>query len=162
MATDLISPLLEDVLFLAKASLYPVPSRVVVVPGLDAVWDECCEGQLWVRLVSYNPVQPTTVRSGDPACNVQMWDAGIAVGILRCVSVVDDQGRAPSPAQMLEDARMIHRDMADLQEVLQCSIHTVDNVLKARMGSWNSLGPEGGCAGGEWAMTLTLPNCACP
>lgn len=149
----MILSVLEGVLACAYAELTPAPAWQAVVPGLEAVLDECCSGQVWVRLVQ---MQPRSNRD----C-ITAWDATVEVGVARCVAVVDDQGNSPTSAEVQADAAQLLADMEALQRALECCAKTVPNVHRAIIGTWNPLAVDGGCAGGTWNATVTVPDCAC-
>ena len=156
MALDQTSPVLTDFLALTKAALIPAPSRAFVSAG-SVAWDECCDGQTWVRVTSLVPDPPT-----DQRCSVDWWDAGIEVGVLRCASVVDDRGNAPSASRLTAEAQSTARDMWNLAEAIRCYFADVPTVVHVDLGTWTPLGAEGGCVGGTWTATVRLAACACP
>jgi len=152
---DLIGPILHDIVEQSRLALSPVPSRVnYVAPGNDVAWDACCDGQLSGRIVSINPHVGTQARSSSP-CGVLYWDVLLAVGILRCVDVVDDQGTAPSTLELDRDGQQMLWDAQALQQVILCH----DKVKQ--INAWVPQGPQGGCAGGEWTFLVTVGVCPC-
>lgn len=132
-----------EILEQCLVELSPMPNRVVVVPGAQAVWDSCCDGMLYCALVSLQPKRQAAKCTG--------WTAVLKVGVIRCCATVDDYGNAPSVRQINHDAELMMNDMTTLQRVLGASscVDTLDG--------WEPLGPEGGCAGGEWTVTRHLP-----
>lgn len=125
------------------------PGRTIVAPGASVAWDDCCAGQLWVRVISVAPLYSGTTNS--VKCPTG-YDLTLGVGIIRCVETVDDRGRAPSASRISADGNRGLRDMRELADVLQDYQHR--DALSTRLGSWTPAGPDGGCAGGEWTMTL--------
>jgi len=126
------------------------PGRLILVaPGTQVAWDDCCKGQLWARLVRLEaaPVKPGT------SCGPDFFIATLELGIVRCVSTVDDRGRVPSAARISEDGMSGLVDMGVLLEAIQCSPRT------RTVGKWTPAGPNGGCAGGSWEFTVRLDNC---
>src|SRR5699024_12679436 len=71
---------------------------------------ELCDGQLWVRVISATPVY-----QGNSNCAVGM-DVTYAVGIVRCVTALDDRGRAPKDTKVTKDGMRTIEDM--------CTLHT--------------------------------------
>jgi hypothetical protein len=153
MADDLIHPVLLGMLGCAATALHPPPGRALVSPG-PVAWDDCCDGQVWVRLVSLAPIPAAT-----QPCGVTMWQANIAVGVLRCASVLDDQGVAPPAARITAEAGMVSQDATNLAHAIQCCMCPL--AERINISNWVSLGPEGGCVGGEWMLTALIPNCRC-
>lgn len=143
-----LTPLCEALLGDSRDALGDAPpSRVLLMPGSEVVWDNCGNrGQLWVRVVSVVPHYPSGLRTNAMGvkCGPAAWDATIAVGVLRCVSTVDDRGRPPKAltmtkemTQILDDASKISGVLVEAEEITEITV-------------WNPLGPEGGLAGGEW------------
>lgn len=158
-APDLIEPLLASMLDCASASLDPSPSRVVMAPGGVVAWDDCCDGQVWTRLVSLSPVYPASGQG--QKCGPLLWLATIGIGVLRCAAVLDDQGVAPLPMKLNADTFQMTQDAADLSRSIQCDMASLPGQQRLSMGNWMPLGPEGGCVGGEWTVTLLVNNCGC-
>ncbi|HLR43880.1 MAG TPA: hypothetical protein VK065_01685 [Brevibacterium sp.] len=125
------------------------PGRTIVAPGASVAWDDCCKGQLWVRVITAVPGYQG--RASGVACPTH-YDLTLGVGIVRCVSTVDDRGRPPSAAQITTDGNSGLRDMREIADILQ-SYRPVD-ALTARLGNWTPSGPDGGCAGGEWSYQM--------
>jgi len=141
-------PLLDAILAASREALDDSPpSRVLLMPGAEVVWDNCGNrGQLWVRVVSITPHYPSGNNSSALGlnCGVAAWDATIAVGVLRCVATVDDRGRPPKASTMTKETNQILDDASAVGGVLM----TTEKVTEINV--WNPLGPEGGLAGGEW------------
>lgn len=139
----------------------PTPGRVVkVAPGEIVAWDDCCDGQLWVRLVNLTPSDGATParRPGMDVCATPWFIGTFELGLVRCAAVVDDRGIAPSALQVTTDGVQSVNDMAQLMAALKCS----DIDVRSLTG-WTPQGPEGGCHGGFWTFTLRLSNClTCP
>lgn len=147
--------LLAAILECAVDTLTDVPQRAFVAPGQEVAWD--CD-QVWVRVVSVEPRYPTSSDSryatSATNCGPNAWDVTIGVGTIRCVAVMDDQGRPPSSGAVTENGHEMTRDMLELMVAIQCCALPVP----LRIGSWVPQGPEGGYAGGEWTVSLTLLN----
>lgn len=143
-----------EVLRVVRNALDPLPAKAFLNPGGPVPWDECCDGQAWVRIVSMTPLRQRGVGPTSAACIVG-WQVVLAAGVLRCIEVIDDAGRAPTDVEMTRDAAQMISDAASLLQALACS------DLPLALGAWAPLGAEGGCAGGEVQMTATLTTCAC-
>lgn len=127
------------------------PGRSVVVAGNNVAWDDCCDGQLSVRVVTVTPIYKGSPMNGCPVGTEMV----LGVGIVRCISTLDDRGMPPTEAEMMEDGSVMLRDMRELGNALQCV--TVPGALASWMGEWTPLGAMGGCAGGEWEFRVRLP-----
>ena len=147
---------MQSVLDCASEHLTTAVSLESLVPGGEVAWDACdCEGQLWVRLINIVP-------TGQEAnCPPTMWNLVLGVGVVRCVSSLDDQARPPTAAKMTSEAKVMTQDAADIYEALVCC--SIDNAQRGpTIGQWSPVGALGGCAGGEWQTTIRIGTCACP
>jgi hypothetical protein len=92
--TDLIGPLLEAALDCADLAIEPRAGRAALYPGAEVAWDDCCDGQVYARLISMTPSgSPATGARVVSPCGVLIWAVTIGVGVIRCAAVVDDQDR---------------------------------------------------------------------
>lgn len=132
------------------------PGRILLNPGAESVWDDCCAGQLWVRAGIVTP----TVNGSRGNCGVTAIKVPLYLGILRCAAVVDAEGNAPPVEDMTADTV---REMADMELLLK-AINCCLTKTGMTVVNWNPLGVEGGCAGGEWQLELSfaVPGCDCP
>lgn len=164
--THLLGPIMEAVLAQSEAALTPpgtqecpvehdVPERVHLQPGAQVAWDGGC-GQLWVRLL---PIRPNIVRGvRPPKCGPHEWSVSLAVGVLRCVQALGDDGTLPAVEQMNGEALQMVDDMETLQHALQ-NLMLPWQAKEVTLDQWTPLGPQGGLAGGEWTLSFKVPNC---
>lgn len=160
--TDLFAPAMDAVLQCAQQALTdcnrPPVGLAFVAPGIDIADDDCCNGQLWVRLINAAPY-------GDAAqiqaCGPSTLAVTLGVGIKRCVKGMDDQGIPPTSTEMTADGHAMTADMSALLQSLMCCAKTATKASFSRIGSWTPRGPLGQCAGGEWQITLGLGTCGC-
>lgn len=152
MATDLLTPVLTELLAECEAALDPKPARVLITPGVAAAYDDCCGGQLWVRLVSVAPVYPSNAVKG---CGPLYRNVRIEVGVIRCAATLDSAGRPPTPAAVTADALQEALDLAAIEQVLECSDYGFTGLV------WSPLGVEGGCQGGSWEGVIKVRACGC-
>lgn len=175
LPTDVLGPAMIDLLDCAISQFEGVPDdspnalpgRTFIQPGLDVAWDDCCEGggQLWVRVISTFPTGqpfPSTLPASRSKCDWPLMAVNVGVGIIRCSPGPDNQGRAPSGQALSENALVLLQDRAYLEAAVRCCWPTVTNVQALTNATWAPLGPNGGCAGGEWTATLALATCRCP
>lgn len=136
-------------------ALDPKPSRVVsLVPGTSVVWDECCDGQLTVRLVNMAPkIKAGPVQS--LPCSIEYWIATFEVMILRCAATVDNRGISPSPQRLAQDGTQGLRDMNKVTAGLFA------NSKVKSIGNWQPQGPQGGCFGGSITFTMWFSGPKC-
>lgn len=152
---SIVGAALLGVLDCAYQGLTTKPATALLAPGTEAVLDECCDGMLWVRLVSLAPVY-------DRNRCMTYQTADVEVGLVRCVSTIDDAGNAPSPEQQTWETLQMVKDMQELRNSLLCCVPEVKRVLGSSLNQWAPQGPEGGCAGGTWSLTLRFAACGCP
>lgn len=157
MAVDQIGPVMSEYIDAAVKALPVKPGRVIKYqPGEEVAWDSCCDGgQLHARVVTIQP-GPTVAKANGLPCGIPHWDVTIGMGLLRCVAVVNDKGKAPSAAVITSEGEQMLNDLAVLQEVITCLGKTRQVV------AWTPQGPQGGCAGGEWTFIVRLQACGCP
>jgi hypothetical protein len=154
-----------------RLGFYDVPvCRSFWHPGADAPWDACgtteggAEGQAWVAVQRvYAADSFPTENAAGQRCVPYGYAADLRVGILRCAATVDGNGRAPSPEQVTVDAVKVSRDRQIALEAITCCFVTEDDdpgIFLLR--GWTPLGPQGGCVGGAWDLTVAVPPCPCP
>lgn len=141
-----LTPALDDLLAAVVTALPASVGRAVVAPGGEVAWDDCCDGQAWVRVISVAPTYQAR-------CGIVKWTISLGIGVLRCAAVLDDDGVAPSPRQITADGHEMIADMDAIAHLIQCAD---DLPLDPTLGNWTPLGPNGGCHGGEWSATAML------
>lgn len=141
----------------AVESLDPPVGRAFVAPGLEVAWDDCCDGQVWVRLLQLAPVVSQQLRkaNGRHQCAVDIWEVTAAIGVVRCVHSMKDDGTPPTPEEITADGLQMAEDMQNLMSAIQCCVEPTTFVR------WNSTGPAGGCSGGEWQFVVRIAGCGC-
>jgi hypothetical protein len=148
---DVIKAALQAVLDAAEARLdecsEPV-GQTGILPGASIAWDNCCDGQLWVRVIDITPIA-TTNAAGVPCVTYLKIQA--ALGLVRCWAIVDDDGVPPSAAEMEADATSMLVDADALMAALQDVGATVSRGVP--------LGPQGNCGGWEWTFTFLKTPC---
>lgn len=140
--------LLEWALATAVAGLSAPPRRTVIAPGESEAWD--ATDMMFVRLVLNEPAYRSGARVPD------YYVVTLAVGVLRCVSTLDDSGRAPTATDVTAEGLATGRDMAELANAFVCA--EAPGAALVTLGAWSPLGPEGGAAGGEWEIVLRVPS----
>lgn len=130
-----------------------------VVPGQAAVAQfagDCAYacGMAWVRLAGLYRAKsvgvPDTTR-GNCGSGIGM---DIEMGILRCMSVGDEQGNLPSKAEMEEATQLQIADALVMWEAVLCcdAIETKDAIV----GGYLPVGPDGGIVGGTMTIALAV------
>jgi hypothetical protein len=159
---DTLGPALDSLLAHVEAALKECGRPVGLAnlaPGNNVVWDNCCaasdgEGQMWVRVVSSVP-QP----AGAQPCDIDDTRVSLAVGAVRCMSGVDQEG-TPSAAEMRADTLGMTQDASILLNAIRdwpMTPHVLPKSLQ--LGSGLPLGPSGLCGGWEWNLSFRLRLC---
>lgn len=160
--TDLFGPLLTTIRDYAAAYCVPGPRARSIIAVGEVAFDDCCNGQVWARLISAQP-SDTNQRgfAQQSGCGVLMWDATIGVGAIRCAPTIDDQSNPPSEAALCASTNEVTGDMAALLTAIQCDVAMALGPRRVRIVRWDSITPEGGCVGGEWIISVLVDNCGC-
>lgn len=170
MAADL-KPILNGILSAAASAFQEAgtpPGRVELSPGLLPAWDDCCEGQLYLRVVEVFP-------SGSPfpqfdqeqrgvggSCSIKLLAVHLALGMIRCAATVDNDGNPPTAAEVTMDGNEMVDDMQVLLDVIACDLGSVSRIMKVKLDRWTPQGVQGGCHGGEWGFFIAVDPCLCP
>jgi hypothetical protein len=171
---DDLTPIMTGILSAAASTLNDEnrsPGRVELTPGAVPAWDDCCSGQLYARIINVFPTAgkespfptPDTRQRGpaDATCKIHAFGIHFGLGILRCAHTVNDQGAAPSAAQVTDNAVLMYADSRSLLAVLLCDVPSVKGVHQIKLGQWGPLGVDGGCMGGEWTAFVMINSCGC-
>ena len=148
-----LSNAVQGLLAAVYGGLSVKPAASIVAPGSEVAWDECCDGQLWIRVSGQEPALSSRAGAADPNCRLLGWYVTLGVGIIRCVASLDSRGSPPTPTAITEDGLTSIRDSVEIRTALVCA----DTSLRLTVLQWSPLGPAGGCAGGEWLVSIYLP-----
>lgn len=167
------TPVLTSILSAAASRLNEEErptGRTTLSPGAQVAWDDCCAGQLYLRVIE---IYPSAGRGGSGAfpqmdsvqkgvgCGITLLAAHLALGVIRCAATLDDDGNAPTDAQMSADALGSMADLSTLLDVLGCDLSGLPGVMASKVGRWLPQGVQGGCVGGEWDFYVALDPCLC-
>lgn len=171
---DDLTPVMTGILSAAASTLNDEnrsPGRVELTPGAVPAWDDCCAGQLYARVIEVFPtagkespfpqIDSRQRGTADAVCKIHAYALHFGLGVLRCAATVNDQGVAPSSAQVTNDAVLMYADSRSLLAVLMCDVASVRGVHQIKLGRWTPLGVEGGCMGGEWDAFVMISACGC-
>lgn len=165
--------ILESILSAAASALNTAgraPGRVELTPGTLPAWDDCCEGQLYLRTVEIYPTAAggaafpaidSKQQGVGSACAVNLLAVRLGLGVIRCAATVDDAGVAPTPAAVSADASLMLSDMDTLLNVLVCTVPGLWGVQRLKIDRWQPQGVQGGCHGGEWGFYIAVDPCLC-
>lgn len=169
---DTLAPIVEDLLACLVVRLDELDAPVCRAfwhPGSTAPWDACgtedggAEGQAWVAVPRVYPSDNFPTETIDAhRCFPRGFAAEVVVGVLRCAATVDSSGRAPTAEQVTMDALKVSRDRAIALDAIVCCLIGEDaDPGEYRLGAWEPLGPNGGCVGGQWTVTVAVDACRC-
>lgn len=139
-----------------------------VMFGADVAWDDCsCDGRrggmAWVRIANVYPTatfpSPYTGQPGPCGGAYDGWAVTLELGILRCAPTIDERGRLPRCDQNWSAARRAAADAHLMRRAVMCCSWAGDR--RYIVGSWEPLGPEGGCHGGVMTVTVNSRACVC-
>lgn len=141
--------------------------RSVISPGNSSAWDDCCEGQLSVRLVQMYPTAggqaAFPAQDTRPKCSPNLLSVRVEVEVIRCAAVLDNQGKPPLPAAVTNDGLATSHDASIIFTALMCCLmNGVTGVQTWVIDRWDPRGTQGGCTGGAWQVLLGLGHCGCP
>lgn len=157
---DTLGPLLislRDAAYDRLVECERAPALVTLAPGNNVAWDNCCEngGELWVRVLSILP-QP----AGSQPCDVTDLQARIAVGVIRCMHGLQEEG-PPTAAEMTGDTLAMTADASALFHAIQDWEPTAILHRKTlRIEQGTPLGPNGFCGGWEWTLSFRYSYCS--
>ena len=130
-----------------------------ILPGAEVAWDYTgtCDdegncGMAWVRLIAAYPSSVIGQPSEQPGNCSSLIGMDVEIGILRCVSMPEDDGTPPPAVDLQADAALQIADAMALRKAATCCAPEKDFVL----GAYVPIGPAGGLAGGMWTMSLQV------
>ena len=130
-----------------------------IVPGeaVPAEYAGDCNtrcGIAWVRMISAYPSNAVGVLITEPGNCAFGLGMDVEIGILRCISVGSADGDGPTPQELQDAAQLQIADALLMQRALFCcdGVPNKDVVL----GTYQSLGPEGGLVGGAYTMSMAV------
>jgi hypothetical protein len=149
----------------AQLSSRPNAPQICCLRGGDAVvqdagilLDECCAGQAYVRIVGIAPtgrdIAPFPSPSTDfpiTGCGVPAWNLVLELGVFRCAP--SGSGKLPPTCAAWTEA-----DMVAMRDAICCFTEPLDPMSLA-YGEWTPRGPDGGCLGSTWQVTVEVANC---
>ncbi len=135
------------------------PCRAFVTAGAP-VWDleACCsDGQLAVYVKDIYPFSNFPNRGGQAEICSPTLAATVSVQLLRCwPATLEEDGRAPTAAQIQAASNDIYRDLFLLTWGLVCCMKIIARKRKYVLNGGRILGPQGGCVGAEVDFVIEL------
>jgi hypothetical protein len=141
------------------------PGRSCVVPGVEAAWDDCCDGQLAVIMpnVYASETFPGAPGGGSSGCGATYLVQNYAIELVRCTATVDEQGNPPTCDQLDVDAQRLSEDAHAVRRAIFAVLDANDGntFLDYRVLDQPSLGPTGGCAGSRLSISIGFNGEGC-
>lgn len=131
----------------------------VGIPGFSR--DSCCRGQAYVRIVGFYMTGGDTTPFPSPStdaplspCGIPAWGLQLEMGIFRCVRTdrsltCTEWGVAM--AQQMTDAKAMRAAL--------CCFEALHDPSTVAVGTWSPAGPDGGCIGSTWPVSVEVLNC---
>lgn len=132
------------------------------VPGQLVAMDCGCDtdgcGMGYVRLDAMFPSRTFPTPDLAAANCAAPLAARFMVGCFRCVPVMDEAGHAPSETEQAAATGVLYADMAAIYTAIRCCVGDVLHLgwSDVAVGTWQPIGPTGGCAGGQWPVTVRV------
>lgn len=118
----------------------------------DENGDASC-GVAYVRVVGAFPTSSFPEPMVNAGCNTLMA-YNIAVGVLRCWPVGEEDGGPVDPDELRALSLDLLTDMNIIRKAIQCCFLRAFPNVSHVMGTYQPLSVEGGVAGGEWPITV--------
>ncbi|WP_395160404.1 hypothetical protein [Ilumatobacter sp.] len=151
---DVAEVLMNRVLEAVEASTASEPIIDHHLFAGDLVWDECCGvlAATWTRIFSTQTFpQPVTNLT---ICDNTLLAVDVAVILLRCSPVMDDNGNPPTTAEIQASAASIGEEAALIYNTLTGGLPEGWE----RAGVEQTIQNEGGCVAIVTRLTIGLPQ----
>lgn len=109
-------------------------------------------GAAYVRIMGAYPTENFPEPIAYPRVNSAMAYQ-VAVGVLRCVAVGEDDG-SMNPDDVEKDTLLMLSDMKAIRSAIACCLQTAFPEVDHVLGIFTPIPQEGDVAGGEWPVTL--------
>lgn len=145
-----------------EASVGGPVCQCMLTAGTSTAYDNCCQGQAWIRVVSVYPSKSFPTPDGSRfRCDHQMMAAELEIGVVRCAPTMDDDGNPPSVQAIEESFRVVHSDRVRVMRALSCCFRPEQGCEVINIGQWTPVAEQGGCVGGMTDVTISFNDCDC-
>lgn len=162
-----LGPILQDLLNALDDALVEcdaAPCRVFLDVSTDPPWEICCQcadgsvGQAYVAVSTIRHLNQT--EAGTMRCQ-GIFEADVRIGVLRCSVTGDDRGNPPDQDAVSLQSLGVLRDRLAINQTIRCVFGATHDSDDWTQGDWRSLGPRGGCVGGEVDLTIRFADPKC-
>lgn len=127
-----------------------------LMPGNQTIHEWCGEdcggGQLTVRLITEFPTSSFPDQNGEAWTSQMTLAYTLEVEIMRCMPIPED-GQPLSMEHQLSAARAQLADMAAMRRAICACFQSREKAFA--LGQYTPVGPQGGCVGGNWTVTVS-------
>jgi hypothetical protein len=137
-----------------------------LVPG-EIAWDECDCGQLAGTINDIFPAGNFPAAANDTPqtkCGPPLIVVSATLSLVRCVPTVNNNGKPPECAKLLESAVTLEIDRFTARRALRCCLNGMYSRLEIAnfsIGGASAVGPEGMCAGFIMPFFIGFTNDGC-
>lgn len=137
-----------------------------LVPG-DIAWDQCDCGMFAQTITAPYPSNTFPTPASDQPqteCGPLLIVYPVTAELVRCAPTVDDEGTAPTCAELETAARTLECDRQALRLGVTCALtdlRDTDRIIEFTVGEAASTGPQGGCVGVSLTYRIGVPNVCC-
>lgn len=131
----------------------------VGIPGYSR--DECCEGQAYVRIVGFymtggdsTPFPSPSTDAPISPCGIPAWGLQMEMGVFRCIRT----DRSPTCTEWTLATQRQMSDAKAMRAAL-CCFEALHDPQTVAVGTWGPAGPDGGCIGSTWPVSVEVLNC---
>lgn len=122
-----------------------------IAADYGAPCDNAC-GMAWVRMINAYPSKVLGAQNTDEGNCDLMLGIDFEVGVLRCITVGDDAGNPPTPAQWLAASQLQMSDLMAMRSALVCCGFGRDMIV----GIYTPIGPQGAMVGGSFQAAIQV------
>jgi hypothetical protein len=154
--------LLEQLTSEIRAEDWKDPCIITVMPGSAVAFDycnQCDQGMAWTRVAEVVPVVSAQQTTPGVSC-ASAWEATVELGMIRgaklpAESPLGDDWVLPDAVEQWMMADQQFEEMGVMYRAV-CNVEFEKATGPATATSYSPVGPEGGCIGGVWLVTVGL------
>ena len=151
---------------LAEETTWPTDAICCLRAGDSAIqdvgqyFDECCQGMAYVRPAGFymtgtveSPFPSPSTDAAISSCGVPAWGLQLEIGVFRCI-------RTDRPLTCAEWTEAVVRQLADAKAMRAavCCLEQLYDPQSVALGLWTPVGPQGGCLGSIWPISVQVDN----
>lgn len=142
--------------------------QCLLLPTQTIPWDNCdCDGQFAQAITSVYGADrfpiPAEAKDWQP-CGPPWSVVRVILQVVRCVPTMDEQGHPPTCAASQAAAVTLENDRTAVRQALACcltDLKTANTISGWALGTSDTVGELGGCAGVETPYWFAVRSCLC-